>query len=110
MTSKQDRVAEFLKRMGMETPASNSEAALKQLRETFESVEAELRRSEDDPMGPPQDDAARSMKGRPDVTRYRSKGHNVFIRANGAIRIEELPDNWVVLDKPGSDGRKAFDP
>lgn len=47
--------------------------------------------------------------GYPDVKRYRNKGHNTFVRANGAIRIETIPDGHVVLDKQGSDGKRVFE-
>jgi hypothetical protein len=55
-------------------------------------------------MCPPQPDSARRVKDRPDVTRYRSVGHNTFVAANGALLIMDLKGN-VLIEKPGSDGR-----
>ncbi len=53
---------------------------------------------------PPRADSARRVPGRPDVTRYRSLGHNTWIARNGAIRIVEIANDSTVLDKPGADG------
>jgi hypothetical protein len=104
------RVAEFLKRLNDQPPAQNLDEAREILAGVLTEVEDELCSETDERMGPPLDDNRRSVAGKPDVTRYRTKGHNVFYRSNGAIRIEELPSKAVVLDKPGADGKKAFDP
>ncbi len=53
---------------------------------------------------PPQSDSLRTVPGRPDVTRYRSRGHNTFIRSNGAVEIRTLDDD-VEFAKPGADGQ-----
>jgi len=54
----------------------------------------------------PREDSRRSVPGQPSVARYRSAAHNTHIGQNGSIRIETL-EREVLLDKPGSDGRKA---
>lgn len=59
-------------------------------------------------MYPPQDDSRFAVSGHPDVTMYRTKGHRVYIRSNGAIRIEEVATRCVVLENPGADGQRVF--
>lgn len=59
-------------------------------------------------MYPPQDDSRFPVSGHLDVTMYRTKGHRVYIRSNGAIRIEEIATKCVVLEKPGADGKGVF--
>jgi hypothetical protein len=107
---KEQRVAEYLRRLEV-SPAQGSFAEARTLIDTtLDAVENELCPIGEARMGPPRDDNRRSVPGFPDVTRFRTTGHNVFIENNGAIRIEEVADKKVVLDKPGSDGRKVFDP
>ncbi len=110
MKSKAERLAEVLQRLSQATPPTSAEGARATLELVLAQVEDEFCEHPEDRMGPPLDDNKRSVSGWPDVARYRNKGHNTFIRANGAIRIEELPDNTVVLDLPGSNGKKVFDP
>ena len=55
-------------------------------------------------MYPPEDDSARVVEGRSDLVRYRHRGHNTFIRENGAIEIRDLA-GAVLFAKAGADGR-----
>jgi hypothetical protein len=55
-------------------------------------------------MYPRQPDSKKSVPGRSDLTRYRSKGHSTLIGANGGIPIIDHATGDVVFDKPGADG------
>jgi len=50
-----------------------------------------------------QADSDRPVPGRPNVLRFRSKGHNTLIATNGAIRIESTTGQ-VYFSKPVTDG------
>lgn len=57
---------------------------------------------------PPLPDSRRPVPGYPEVTRWRSKAHNVYIRENGAIEIIRVPDDAIVFRVPGRDGRGVW--
>ena len=112
MTStKHERFREFLHRLSEAKVCSSGIEALDLLATTLSAVENEMSAIPFDPamprsdgrMYPPQEDNARQVVGRDDVTRYRSRNHNTYIADNGAIRIEEVKGPCV-LNKPGSDG------
>jgi len=46
---------------------------------------------------PPQSDCSYAVDGFPDVTRYRSAGHNTYISTNGAIEIKVVATNESTL-------------
>jgi hypothetical protein len=112
-----ERVAEFLKRLGEARPVASHDEAFSLVRDTLNGVEDQFSGVAFDPdkhltdgrLYPPQEDSRRSVPGRDDVVRYRSRGHNTLIAANGAIRIEKIgkggEPSICCLDKPGADGK-----
>lgn len=106
------RLEEFMRRMQLAQPAASAPQALDLLSSTLKQVEDELsgippqpdQWQNDSRMYPPQPDHARDVEGRLDLTRYRSRGHNTWIGANGAILIQTVHDEKIELDKQGADG------
>jgi hypothetical protein len=84
----------------------------------LDAVEDELTGIENNPANwrfdgrlyPPQSDNWLPVADHPDVIRMRARGHNVFVAANGAIEIRYTESGALILSKPGSDGRKVWDP
>jgi len=93
------------------------EEALGVLSTTLNEVEDELagilynpeRWQTDGRLYPPLPDSRRPVPGRPDVTRWRSKGHNTYIRENGAVEIVSVREGEIVFHAPGRDGRGVWD-
>jgi hypothetical protein len=114
--TKSDRLKEFMRRLQALPSAGTFTGARRLVAETLNAVEDELSGIPKSPdawlsdgrMYPPLDDSIRRVPGHPGLRRLRSRSHNSYIRSNGAIRIETLT-NEVLLDKPGRDGRRAFD-
>jgi hypothetical protein len=110
--TKAERLAEFLRRLGAAPAAADANEAFRQLADILDGVEDEMTSIPFDPanwqndgrMYPPQPDSLRAVPGRPDVRRFRSKGHNTLVGDNGAIEIRDLSGR-PVLSKPGADGR-----
>ena len=112
-----ERVAEFLKRLGGARPAASHDEAFELVRATLNALEDQFSGVAFDPdkhltdgrLYPPQQNSRRSVPGRDDVVRYRSRGHNTLIASNGAIRIEKIGKGGELsiccLDKPGADGK-----
>lgn len=109
--SKLDRFREFLRRLKQAPCVGSHDEAFDLLCRTLNDVEDELTDipfqpenwQSDGRMYPPEEDNAREVSGRHDVTRYRHKGHSTFIRDNGAIEIQEV-SGTVLFEKPGADG------
>jgi len=110
--SKEERFQEFLNRLEAAENANSSAAALALIAETLTAVEDDRTDIPNCPenwqtdgrMYPPQGDHAREVDGRPDLIRYRSRGHNTYVRDNGAIEIRDLHGR-ILLSKTGEDGR-----
>jgi hypothetical protein len=114
--SKAERLAEFLRRLGAAPAATDAASARRLIEETL-NVEDEMTDIPFDPaawetdgrMYPAQDDQVRSVAGRSDLRRLVSRGHDTFIRDNGAIAIRTRRTKQVLLRKPGADGREVDD-
>ena len=114
MASRKDRFQELLRRLDKSPNATSLDDARKLLDDTLNQVEDEMSGVPNNPtawltdgrMYPVQDDNIRDVPGQPDVKRARSKDHNIYIGANGAIRIVQISTNDVALDKPGRDGQR----
>jgi len=109
--TKAERFAEFLRRLVAAPAAANLDEASRQLGDILNAVEDEMTSIPFDPanwqndgrMYPPQFDSRRAVRGRSDVSRFRSRSHNTFVGDNGAIQIRDLSGR-VVLTKAGADG------
>lgn len=110
--TKAQRFSEFLNRLLAAPAAKSSEVAFALVASTLNAVEDEFssvpfdpsRWMDDGRMYPAQADSARLDSAQPDLVRYRSRMHNTWIGANGAIRIDEV-NGACLLNKPGHDGR-----
>lgn len=114
--SKGKRLRIFLQRLSDAEPCADGNEAFDLVVSTLNAVEDEhsgvefhLEQHETDGrMYPPQGDNRREVEGHPDITRYRSRGHNTWIAANGAIEITTLREQSC-LQKPGADGQTVQD-
>lgn len=109
---KDERLHELFRRLAELPPAATQGEAKAQIDGTLNAVEDELSGVPYDPdawrtdgrMYPAQDDSAADVPGRPDLTSYRSRGHETLVRGNGAIEIREAKTKKVIFQKPGADG------
>lgn len=113
--SKSERLAELFRRLAAAPAVTSAIEAKSLLDSTLNAVEDELTGVPYDPeawmthdrMYPPQEDSRRVVPGRPDIARYRSRSHNTYIGANGAIEIAAVSGE-VLFRKPGADGRYVW--
>ena len=102
-------------RLARAEPSASADDAYASVVRTLNEVEDEFSGTPFDPshwkadgrLYPPQEDNKRLVLGHPDVTRYRTVAHNVFIGANGAIEIQTVRGT-VLFEKPGADGRSLW--
>ena len=114
MVSRHERVAELLRRLEAAGVCGSAEQALELVVITLNDVEDALSGVafnpdyplDDGRMYPPREDARRAVEGRPELRRYRSRRHNIYVSDDGALRIEEVRGRTCLLDKPGRNGRK----
>lgn len=114
MATRTERLEEFYRRLANAPTAGSEAEALEMLGRILIEVENELSGVPFDPsyplndgrMYPPKLDSRRNVAGREDLARYRSRGHNTFISASGAIRIEKV-DQTCQFEKPGKDGSQV---
>jgi len=115
--SKEERFVEYLRRLNEAPAASGLGEALALIGGTLNAVEDEMTDIAFDPehwqtdgrMYPPQADSLRDVAGRDHVKRFRSRGHNTFVRDNGAFEIQDLA-GAVVFRKSGASGGGVWDP
>lgn len=119
MISRAERLDRFIQTLA-ESPVASSEqdalrllaAALNHSEDVYSGIPSDpSTRGTDGRMYPPQEDSRRSDTATPDVARYRTRAHNVFIGKNGAITIRNAIqlEGPPLLRKPGSDGRFVED-
>lgn len=119
--TKQERLAEFKRRLLAARAAQTYEEARQQLSDILNAVEDEMTdiprnadpRQSDGRMYPPHDDFELAC-GHTEWRRFRAARHNTVFGSNGSIWILEAPppplawaSGTVVIDKPGLDGRRA---
>lgn len=108
------RLAEIFRRLADGPAVATHDEAYRLLCMTIDAVEDELTTTPNVPADyltdgriyPPQSDRRYRVAGRPDLIRYASRGHNTFIRENGAIAIA-LKDGTIVFEKAGANGQGA---
>lgn len=114
--AKKERLFIFFERLMQEKAAQNHDQAFKLIEDVLNRTEDEFTTIPFNPEAwmydgriyPPQPDSEISSS-RPEIRRYRAKGHYVVMGNNGAIKIFGYKDKAVYLDKPGQDGRKVDD-
>jgi hypothetical protein len=110
---KMQRLAIFKERLLAAPPVRNLNAARALLEKVLNAVEDEYSgvpfnladSAYDGRMYPPLDDNRKIMSMAPQVERFKSAGHFVFLGGNGALKIVLRSNDTVFLDKSGRDGR-----
>lgn len=116
--SKVERIDKFFAALELAAAAKDADEAINLVRTTLNAVEDQYSGAPYEPANhlndgrlyPPADDNRRTVENRPDLSRYRSAGHNTFIGANGAILIKRITGTGkeeICFSKPGADGKKV---
>lgn len=113
MISHRERLAVFYERLRNAASCASHDAAFALLSVTLTEVEDELSGApnrvenhlHDGRMYPPLPDNTFTVKGRPELTRYRSRGHQIYISDQGALLIAKS-DGSVELSKPSANGEE----
>ena len=114
--SKAERLSEFFRRLAAAAAPATVDEAFSLVARTMTEVENEMTDIPNNPASwqtdgrlyPPERDSVRQVKDNQEVVRFRSRGHNTFVRTNGAVEIRATDDN-VVFAKVGADGRGVWD-
>jgi hypothetical protein len=117
MSSKSERLREFLARLSREPAASSAREAIELVNRVIDAVEDELsgipfnpaaalQLEVDGRMYGPHPQFASRWKQRDDVTRFAHVKHETLIQSNGAILIWTRRPRRVLLSKPGADGQE----
>lgn len=109
--AKAARLKIFYEELSEARPATSMDDAIELLTVTllsvedrFSGIERGTGTGDDGRMYPAKADNRRSVPGRSDVVRFRSKAHNTYISSEGAILIVDLSGDAAFF-KPGSNGK-----
>jgi hypothetical protein len=112
---KRKRLDEVYRRLMSAPHAATADEAFRQLSSIIDEVEDQWTSTPYDPSNwradgriyPPQSDNLHPVPEHPQVSRYRTSRHNVFIGANGAIEIQATGGSKE-FGKAGADGRYVW--
>jgi hypothetical protein len=109
--SRPERFTKFIERLNSAPATASAKDAYQLVCDTLNGVEDEFSSIPYDPnkwqsdgrLYPPAEDSVRTEGLPAGVLRYRSRAHNTYVDANGAVRIDEV-NGPCVLNKPGHNG------
>lgn len=113
MLSHRERLAVFYERLRAAPACASHDEAFAMIAKTLTEVEDEFsgvpnqieNHLHDGRMYPPLPDNTFTVKGRPELTRYRSRGHQIYISDQGAVLIVRA-DELIDLSKASSRGEE----
>ena len=109
-----ERIRIFLARLTSAEPAADFDEAVAQIAAILNAVEDEFSGVPFDPenwmadgrLYPPQPDNEHDVPGRAGWSRFRTRGHNIFISSDGSIEIVHLAGE-LLLKKNGRDASQG---